>query len=41
MNIIMAFIKIIDYLREVYIDDSWNKDNVDYYLTEIQIPVKK
>ena len=32
---------MIDYLREVYIDDSWIKDNVDYYLTEIQFPVKK
>lgn len=33
--------KIIDNVRECYIDGCWNKDNVDDYLTEIQIPILK
>lgn len=33
--------EIIGNFRECYIDGAWNKDNVQDYLTEIQIPVKK
>ena len=33
--------EIIDYPRECYIDGCWNKESVDEWLTEIQIPVKK
>lgn len=33
--------KIIDNVRECYIDGCWNKENVEDYLTEIQFPVKK
>ena len=33
--------KIIGYYRECYIDGIWNKENVNEWLTEIQIPVKK
>ena len=42
---IMKFIEdnkleIIDCPRECYIDGIWNKDNVDEWLTEIQVPIK-
>lgn len=45
-NIILKYIedndyKIIDNVRECYIDGCWNKDNIDDYLTEIQFPVAK
>lgn len=33
--------EVIDFPRECYIDGMWNKDNVEDYLTEIQIPVKR
>jgi effector-binding domain-containing protein len=33
--------QIIDNVRESYIDGIWNKENVDDWLTEIQVPVKK
>jgi DNA-binding transcriptional MerR regulator len=33
--------EIIDYPRERYIDGMWNKENVDEWLTEIEVPVKK
>lgn len=33
--------QIIDNVRESYIDGIWNKDNVDDWLTEIQVPVQK
>lgn len=33
--------QIIDNVRESYIDGIWNKDNVDDWLTEIQVPVRK
>lgn len=33
--------EIIEYPRERYIDGIWNKENVDDWLTEIQVPVKK
>lgn len=33
--------EIIDYPRERYIDGIWNKENVNDYLTEIQVPVRK
>lgn len=33
--------QIIDNIRESYIDGIWNKDNVDDWLTEIQVPVAK
>ena len=29
------------FMREVYIDGIWNKENEDDYLTEIQMPIKK
>lgn len=29
------------YVRESYIDGVWNKDSVDDWLTEIQVPVEK
>jgi len=32
---------ISDHLRESYIDGIWNKDSVDEWLTEIQVPVEK
>lgn len=32
---------ITDYVRESYIDGIWNKDSVDEWLTEIQVPVQK
>lgn len=33
--------QIVDNVRESYIDGIWNKDNVDDWLTEIQVPVRK
>lgn len=33
--------EIIEYPRERYIDGIWNKENVNDWLTEIQVPVKK
>ena len=33
--------EIIDFPRERYIDGIWNKENVEDWLTEIQVPVKK
>lgn len=33
--------KIIDNVRECYIDGCWNKEDVEDYLTEIQFPVEK
>jgi len=33
--------RISDNLRESYIDGIWNKDCVDEWLTEIQVPVQK
>ena len=33
--------EIIDNVRESYIDGIWNKENVEDWLTEIQVPVKK
>jgi len=33
--------EIIDSIRERYIDGMWNKDNIEEWLTEIQIPVRK
>ncbi len=33
--------QIIDNVRESYIDGIWNKDNVEEWLTEIQVPVVK
>lgn len=32
-------LKIIDEIRECYIDGCWNKESEDEYLTEIQIPI--
>ena len=31
--------KIVAPIREVYIDGCWNKDSVNDYLTEIQVPI--
>lgn len=33
-------LEVIDYPRECYIDGIWNKENVEEYLTEIQVPIK-
>lgn len=33
--------EIIDFPRECYIDGIWNKKDVEEWLTEIQVPVKK
>ena len=33
-------LEIIDYPRECYIDGIWNKENIEDWLTEIQIPIK-
>jgi len=33
--------RITDNVRESYIDGIWNKDNVNDWLTEIQVPVEK
>lgn len=32
---------IVDNVRESYIDGIWNKDHVDDWLTEIQVPVER
>lgn len=32
---------IADYPRECYIDGIWNKENIEDWLTEIQVPIKK
>lgn len=45
-GIIMKYIEdnnyeIIDYPREHYIDGCWNKESVEDWLTEIQVPIKK
>lgn len=32
--------KVIDHFREVYIDDPWNKENSEEYLTETEVPIK-
>lgn len=32
--------KIVDHVRESYIDGIWNKDNEDDWLTEIQVPIE-
>ncbi len=32
--------KIADYARESYIDGIWNKENVEDWLTEIQLPIE-
>ena len=32
---------IVDYPRECYIDGIWNKENIEDWLTEIQVPIKK
>ena len=34
-------LEIQDFPRECYIDGIWNKDNIDDWLTEIQVPVKQ
>jgi len=33
--------RISGFLRESYIDGMWNKENIDEWLTEIQVPVEK
>lgn len=33
--------KIIEKVREKYIDGIWNKENIENWLTEIQVPVEK
>lgn len=33
--------EIVDNIRESYIDGIWNKENVDEWLTEIQVHIKK
>lgn len=33
-------LEIVDYPRECYIDGIWNKENVEDWLTEIQVPIK-
>ena len=33
-------LEILDYPRECYIDGIWNKENVEEWLTEIQVPIK-
>lgn len=33
--------EIIDFPRERYIDGIWNKENINDWLTEIQVPVRK
>ena len=45
-NILLKYIedngyKIVDNVRECYIDGCWNKDNVGDYLTEIQFPITR
>lgn len=44
-SILMNYIKennyeVVGNYRECYIDGCWNKDNVEDYLTEIQVPIK-
>ena len=34
-------LEIKEYPRECYIDGIWNKDNVEDWLTEIQVPIKQ
>ena len=33
-------LEIIDFPRECYIDEIWNKENIKDWLTEIQVPIK-
>lgn len=33
--------EMVELPRERYIDGIWNKENVEDWLTEIQVPVKK
>lgn len=33
--------KIVDNVRESYIDGIWNKENADDWLTEIQVPIER
>ena len=33
-------LEIIDFPRECYIDGIWNKNNIEDWLTEIQVPIK-
>lgn len=33
-------LEITDYPKECYIDGIWNKDNVEDWLTEIEVPIK-
>ena len=33
-------LEIIDFPRECYIDGIWNKDDINEWLTEIQVPIK-
>ena len=33
-------LEIIDFPRECYIDGIWNKENIEDWLTEIQVPIK-
>ena len=33
-------LEITDYPRECYIDGIWNKDNIEDWLTEIEVPIK-
>lgn len=33
--------EVIGHIRESYIDGMWNKDNVEDWLTEIQVPINK
>ena len=33
-------LQITGYPRECYIDGIWNKDNVEDWLTEIEVPIK-
>jgi len=37
----MDYQAVIENIRESYIDGIWNKENVDDWLTEIQVPVAK
>ena len=33
-------LEITDFPRECYINEIWNKENVEDWLTEIQIPIQ-
>ena len=33
-------LEIVDYPRECYIDGIWNKEDINDWLTEIQVPIK-